>query len=70
MRILWSVTHGADPQIAAVSVPLLLMAAGGATMTAVQQMRLLWMDVRCLQDHSQPCYRTDRVRAAFMERRK
>lgn len=70
IRVLWSVAHGQDPPIAAVSIPLLLMAAGGATLTAVQQMRLLWMDVRCIQRPEHRCFREDRVRAAIMERRK
>jgi hypothetical protein len=70
VRILWSIAHGNDPMIAAVSIPLLLMAAGGATLTAVGQMRMLWMDVRCLQRPEHRCFREDRVKAAILERRR
>jgi hypothetical protein len=67
-RLFWSIAHGDDPQVATVSIPLLIMAAGGAALTAVQQMRMLWVDVRCMQDPSQACFRTDRVRAALREK--
>lgn len=69
IRLAWSLSSGEDPPIAAVSVPLLIFIAAGTSITAVQQMRLLWMDVRCLQQPEHRCYREDRVRMAIRERK-
>ena len=68
MRIAWSLAQGGDPPIAAVSIPLLVFIAAGSAVTAVQQMRMLWMDVRCLQKPEHRCYREDRVKMALLER--
>jgi hypothetical protein len=69
LRLMWSLSQGIDPPIAAVSVPLLMMLAIGCSLTAIQQMRLLWLDVRCIQDPKHVCFREDRVRWAIKERR-
>ena len=68
IRIGWALSAGEDPPIAAVSVPLLMIIAAGASITAMHQMRMLWMDVRCMQDHRHRCFREDRVKAAILER--
>lgn len=70
MRLMWSLSQGDDPPVAAVSIPLLMFVAAGSSITAIQQMRMLWMDVRCLQSPEHRCFREDRVKAALMEKRK
>ena len=70
IRIFWQVIEGGDPSIAIISIPLLIFIGSGSALTAIQQMRALWMDVRCFQDPSKPCYRTDRIRDGLLERRR
>ena len=68
VRLVWSLSAGQDPQVAAISIPFLILLAGGTSLTAIQQMRLLWMDVRCMQQPEHRCYREDRVRDAIKEK--
>ena len=70
VRLIWGLSEGQDPQVAAVSIPFLVLLAAGSSITAIQQMRLLWMDVRCLQRPEHRCFREDRVKAAILERQK
>ena len=70
VRLVWSLAEGHNPQVAAISIPFLILLAGGTSLTAIQQMRMLWMDVRCLQRPEHRCFREDRVKAAILERKK
>lgn len=69
VRIIWTISIGNDPHIASFSIPFLAAIGCGAAITAIQQMKLLRLEVRCMQDPTQPCFRKDRVKAAIMERR-
>ena len=61
VRITWSVFIGEDPPIAAVSVPLLMLASGGSAITAIRQIRFNRLGVTCQLDPDKPCYREDRI---------
>jgi len=69
IRIIWSIAIGNDPPIAAVSVPLLVFIGAGSALTAIQQMRLLWLDVKCIQNPQHRCYRADRIKLAMREKK-
>lgn len=65
IRIFWQLVNGGDPSIAAVSIPLLIFIGAGSALTAIQQMRLLWLDVKCIQNPQHRCYRADRIKLAL-----
>ena len=69
VRILWTLFSGGDPNIASFSIPFLAAIGCGAAITAIQQMRMLRLEVKCMQDPSQQCFRSDRVKVAILERR-
>lgn len=69
VRIFWTVISGGDPNIASFSIPFLSAVGCGAAVTAIQQMRMLRLEVSCMQDPSKQCFRDDRMKVAFAERR-
>ncbi len=68
LRILWSIALGKNPPIANVSVPLMMMAAGGGAIAATLSTRRMWADARCIADPTLTCQREDRVREAVLRR--
>lgn len=68
VRLIWSLVQGYDPHIAAVSIGPLAGIATGSSITAIQQMRLLWTSVRCIQAPEHRCFREDRVKQALREK--
>lgn len=70
IRLIWAVAIGDNPPIAAISIPLLIFIGAGSALTALQQMHALWLDVRCFQDPTKPCFRADRIRLALLGKRK
>lgn len=70
IRITWAVSSGENPPIASVSIPLLILAAGGASLTAYQQLRRLQANVRCMADPKFTCAREDRIKIALVGRKK
>lgn len=69
VRLVGDLVTGGDPHVAAVAIPFLALVSGGTAYTAIAQIRALQLDVRCMRDPLQHCFRADRVRAALAEKR-
>ena len=67
MRLIFDLISGGDPHISAAAIFPLTAIAAGTSITAIQQMRMLWVDVRCMNDPKHKCFRSDRIKMALKE---